>query len=109
MTNDIVESCKKVLPVSELWRLQEVGFYHDIGKEFCKVFDKDNNGRLSVDEIREVFGGDIKTWKKVIEDIDLNKDGEVDFKEFKAMMMNIDKKIVFGDESKIPKIAKSNC
>ena len=74
-----------------------------------KVFDKDNNGRLSVDEIREVFGGDIKTWKKVIEDIDLNKDGEVDFKEFKAMMMNIDKKIVFGDESKIPKIAKSNC
>ena len=47
--------------------------------------------------------------EKVIEDIDLNKDGEVDFKEFKAMMMNIDKKIVFGDESKIPKIAKSNC
>lgn len=42
VTNDIVESCKKVLPVSELWRLQEVGFYHDIGKEFCKVFDKDN-------------------------------------------------------------------
>lgn len=68
-----------------------------------KIFDKDNSGRLSVDEIREVFGGDKQSWKKVIEDVDLNKDGEVDFKEFKAMMMNIDKKIVFGDESKLPK------
>ena len=68
-----------------------------------KIFDKDNSGRLSVDEIREVFGGDKQSWKKVIEDVDLNKDGEVDFKEFKAMMMNIDKKIVFGDDSKLPK------
>lgn len=40
-------------------------------------------------------------WKKVIEDVDLNKDGEVDFKEFKLMMTNIDKKIVLGDESKL--------
>ena len=66
-----------------------------------KIFDKDGNGRLSVEEIKEVFGGDKKTWKKVIEDVDLNKDGEVDFKEFKLMMTSIDKKIVLGDESKL--------
>ena len=67
----------------------------------CKIFDKDGNGRLSVEEIKEVFGGDKKTWKKVIEDVDLTKDGEVDFKEFKLMMTNIDRKIVLGDESKL--------
>ena len=66
-----------------------------------KIFDKDGNGRLSVEEIKEVFRGDKKTWKKVIEDVDLNKDGEVDFKEFKLMMTSIDKKIVLGDESKL--------
>ena len=34
-----------------------------------KIFDKDGNGRLSVEEIKEVFGGEKKTWKKVIEDV----------------------------------------
>ena len=56
-----------------------------------KIFDKDGNGRLSVDEIIAVFGGDRHSWEKVIVDIDLNKDGDVDFKEFKTMMVNIDK------------------
>ena len=56
-----------------------------------KIFDKDGNGRLSVDEIIAVFGGDKQSWEKVIVDIDLNKDGDVDFKEFKTMMINIDK------------------
>ena len=58
-----------------------------------KMFDKDNNGRLSVDEIISVFGGDKDSWKKVITEIDLNKDGEVDFNEFKIMMTNIDKNV----------------
>ena len=54
-----------------------------------KMFDKDGNGKLSVDEIIEVFGGEESYWKKVIVDVDLNKDGEVDFNEFKLMMSNI--------------------
>ena len=58
-----------------------------------KMFDKDNNGRLSVDEIISVFGGDKESWKKVISEIDLNKDGEVDYNEFKLMMANIDKNV----------------
>ncbi len=54
-----------------------------------KMFDKDGNGKLSVDEIIEVFGGEESYWKKVIVDVDLNKDGEVDFNEFKLMMGNL--------------------
>ena len=64
-----------------------------------KIFDKDGNGRLSVDEIIAVFGGNKQSWEKVIADIDLNKDGDVDFKEFKAMMINIDK----VDDNKLSK------
>ena len=58
-----------------------------------KMFDKDNSGKLSVHEIISVFGGDEDSWKKVIEQIDLNEDGEVDFNEFKLMMLNVDKNV----------------
>ena len=51
-----------------------------------RLFDKDGNGKLSIDEIRLVFGGDEEKWKEIIEDIDLNADGEVDFEEFKQLM-----------------------
>ena len=51
-----------------------------------RLFDKDGNGKLSIEEIRLVFGGDEDKWKEIIEDIDLNADGEVDFEEFKQLM-----------------------
>ena len=56
-----------------------------------KMFDKDNSGKLSVKEIRNVFGGTEAQWKQVIDEIDLNNDGEVDFGEFKIMMVNMNK------------------
>ena len=56
-----------------------------------KMFDKDNSGKLSVKEIRNVFGGTEEQWKHVIDEVDLNNDGEVDFGEFKIMMINMDK------------------
>ena len=59
-----------------------------------KMFDKDGNGKLSVDEIMSVFGGDAESWKKVIAEVDLNNDGEVDLQEFKMMMNNMDSKMV---------------
>ena len=58
-----------------------------------KMFDKDNSGKLSVHEIISIFGGDEESWKKVIEQIDLNQDGEVDFNEFKTMMVTVDKNV----------------
>ena len=63
-----------------------------------KMFDKDGNGLLSIDEIIEVFGGDSSYWKKIIEEVDSNNDGEVDFNEFKQIMG------VFNDEEKRNKI-----
>ena len=56
-----------------------------------KMFDKDNSGKLSIKEIRNVFGGNEEQWKRVINEIDLNNDGEVDFSEFKIMMVNMNK------------------
>jgi calcium-dependent protein kinase len=58
-----------------------------------KMFDKDGNGRLSIEEIIEVFGGDENYWKKIIEEVDLNKDGMVDLIEFKKMMGNLNTNI----------------
>jgi calcium-dependent protein kinase len=60
-------------------------------KKAFKMFDKDNSGKLSVKEIRNVFGGTEAQWKQVINEVDLNNDGEVDFEEFKIMMVNMDK------------------
>ena len=59
-----------------------------------KMFDKDNSGKLSVNEIKAVFGGTEAQWKKVIDEVDLNNDGEVDFAEFKIMMVNMDKNAI---------------
>jgi calcium-dependent protein kinase len=63
-----------------------------------KMFDKDGNGLLSIDEIIEVFGGDASYWKKIIEEVDSNNDGEVDFNEFKQIMG------VFNDEEQRNKL-----
>ena len=52
-----------------------------------KLFDKDNSGKLSVKEIKHVFGGTDKQWKKIFSEVDKNNDGEVDFEEFKILMM----------------------
>ena len=60
-------------------------------KKAFRMFDKDNSGKLSVKEIRGVFGGTEEQWKQVIDEVDLNNDGEVDFEEFKIMMINMDK------------------
>ena len=64
------------------------------------MFDKDNSGKLSIEEIKNVFGGTEEQWKKVISEIDLNKDGEVDFAEFKIMMENMDKNKIIDQRKK---------
>ena len=63
-----------------------------------KMFDKDGNGLLSIQEIVEVFGGDDAYWRKIIEEVDHNNDGEVDFNEFKIIMG------VFNDEEQRNKL-----
>jgi len=59
------------------------------------VFDKDDDGKISQDELKAVLesdedlggvAGGATAIAKIIEDIDNNKDGMVDFEEFMSMM-----------------------
>ena len=63
-----------------------------------KMLDKDNNGLLSLDEIKSYFGGDDETWKEVLKDVDENGDGEVDFTEFKKIMLGLKNSQLIGEE-----------
>lgn len=53
-------------------------------------FDKDGSGTVTVEELKEALGIgkniDEQVWKDVINEVDENGDGEIDFNEFKAMM-----------------------
>lgn len=61
-------------------------------KAAFRLFDKDGNGTISPDEIKDVLGigpDDNEMIDKLIDDIDENKDGEIDFEEFCAMMKQL--------------------
>lgn len=57
-----------------------------------KMFDKDNDGMISAKEIKNVLGKDaeisIDIWKNIIQEVDINGDGQVSLEEFKKIMMN---------------------
>lgn len=57
-----------------------------------KAFDRDGNGQITMDELKQLFineGEDVEAdeaVKKIIEEIDANGDGMIDFEEFKKCM-----------------------
>lgn len=55
-----------------------------------KLFDKDGNGSIDTQEVREMLGVgknvDQKVWDDIIREVDTNGDGEIQFTEFKVMM-----------------------
>ena len=57
-----------------------------------KTFDEDGDGNISLDEIKHLLGKGKKikdkVWNKILDEVDINKDGFVDFDEFKIMMQN---------------------
>ncbi|SOS77369.1 calcium-dependent protein kinase 2 [Plasmodium sp. gorilla clade G1] len=66
-------------------------------KEVClipfKFFDIDGNGKISVEELKRIFGRDDienplidKAIDSLLQEVDLNGDGEIDFHEFMLMM-----------------------
>jgi len=63
-------------------------------REAFNFFDKNNDGKISRDELREVFkDDDLKTavggasnLEKLLQEVDKNGDGEIDFEEFMQMM-----------------------
>ena len=58
------------------------------------VFDRDKNGCISHDELKYILGeynpnAKEYLWKKKIQQIDLNKDGQISYEEFHKMMMDV--------------------
>lgn len=58
-----------------------------------KIFDKDNSGKISVAELKEMFQGknivDEKVWLDMVKDVDQNGDGEIELKEFKEILLRL--------------------
>ena len=58
--------------------------------------DKNKNGKISYDEIKAVLDGDNKMeddiWKALVNQVDLDGDGEISFNEFEYMMKNVKEK-----------------
>lgn len=58
-----------------------------------RQFDKDNSGKISLKEFGQMFQGSSvfndELWKNLIKDVDVNKDGEIEYKEFKHMLIQL--------------------
>ena len=63
------------------------------------MFDNDGNGMLSIEEIKGLFGGDEETWEHILKEVDMNGDKNVDFDEFKILMLGINPKDLGADEN----------
>ena len=54
------------------------------------IFDTDKSGKISADKVKEILGMgrkiDESVWGKIINEVDLNSDGEISFDEFQEMM-----------------------
>jgi calcium-dependent protein kinase len=58
------------------------------------VFDRDKSGGISQNELKYILGeynvnAKDHLWKKMIEQIDLNRDGQISYEEFHKMMMDV--------------------
>ena len=57
------------------------------------MFDKDNSGTISPDEIKEVLGFSSEVSSEqidsIIKEVDINGDGEIQFDEFCQMMKKL--------------------
>mmetsp|Transcript_10583 Transcript_10583/g.7908 ORF Transcript_10583/g.7908 Transcript_10583/m.7908 type:complete len:151 (+) Transcript_10583:1069-1521(+) len=54
------------------------------------IFDKDDNGFISAQEVKQVLDHgkkfDERVWDNIIREVDINGDGEISYQEFEKMM-----------------------
>ena len=64
-------------------------------KEAFDLFDLDHSGTITIDELKKILGnggaseGDTiedKEWEMILDEVDEDGNGEIDFEEFKFMM-----------------------
>ena len=58
------------------------------------VFDRDKSGKISQNELKYILGeynvnAKEHLWQKMIQQIDLNQDGQISYEEFHKMMMDV--------------------
>jgi len=58
------------------------------------MFDKDKSGRIDANELRDAIGGelnatDMAVWSQMVNEVDVNGDGQIDFDEFLKMMYTL--------------------
>lgn len=57
------------------------------------LFDKDKSGKISVDELKVMLQGsnlvDDKVWDDLIKQADTNNDGEIEFEEFRSLLVKM--------------------
>ena len=58
------------------------------------MFDKDNSGAISANEVKEILGGgkkfgSEKIWNDIIKEVDTDGNGEISYEEFKEMMTKL--------------------
>ena len=55
-----------------------------------ELFDKDGSGSISANELKEVLQAGLRTsnrvWKQIVQEVDRNGDGEIDFHEFQDIL-----------------------
>ena len=70
--------------------LQTLASKENLGQAF-RLFDKDGSGKISIQEVKEILGGDQQVsdtaWERIMREVDANSDGEIDLKEFISMML----------------------
>ncbi len=57
--------------------------------EAFKTFDKDNSGKISIDEVKQILrieNSNDQAVEEMIKSFDINNDGEIDYNEFLTMM-----------------------
>jgi Ca2+-binding EF-hand superfamily protein len=69
-------------------------------KEIFNLFDIDQSGTITADELKKVLGAggpkagtnndlDDNEWDRIIDEVDKDGNGEISFEEFKAMIYNL--------------------